>query len=182
MTRDQLINEYFDWMYDIAFGYFNPRKVSYRKLATFLHSVDFTYSIPMDGNRADDGIDLRYRFGYERNIPDTMIATFLDDRPCSVLEMMIALAIRCEEHIMDDPDKGDRTDRWFRDMLESLDIADMNDRVFDKYVVGNIIYIFLDRDYRKDGKGGLFYIKNCRQDLREVEIWYQLCMYLDDIL
>ena len=43
----------------------------------------------------------------------------------------------------------------------------------------DVIKRFLDRDYEPNGKGGLFTIKNCRQDLRKVEIWYQLCWYLD---
>ena len=76
--------------------------------------------IPMDGNRAEDGIDLRYRFGHEQHYSDAMVASFLDDRPCSVLEMMIALSIRCEEHIMDDPDVGNRTGQWFWSMIASL--------------------------------------------------------------
>lgn len=36
------------------------------KLLRHLHNIDFQYMLPMDGNRAEDGIDLRYRFGYEK--------------------------------------------------------------------------------------------------------------------
>lgn len=52
-----------------------------------------------------------------------MIASYLDNRPCSVLEMIIALAIRLEEHIMDDPDIGNRTGQWFWDMIVSLGLG-----------------------------------------------------------
>ena len=41
--------------------------------------------------------------------------------------MMIALAIRCEEHIMDDPDAGDRTGQWFWSMLVSLGLGSMDE-------------------------------------------------------
>lgn len=39
------------------------------------------------------------------------------------LEMIIALAIRLEEHIMDDPDIGNRTGQWFWDMIVSLGLG-----------------------------------------------------------
>lgn len=57
MTKNELINMYFEWMYDIVCP---DKKKSYRKLLYFLHSVDFTYLIDMDGNRFEDGIELRY--------------------------------------------------------------------------------------------------------------------------
>ena len=38
------------------------------------------------------------------------------------------------------------------------------------------------REYAPDGRGGLFTIRNCEEDLRKVEIWYQLCWYLDTII
>jgi len=136
----------------------------------------------MDGNREADGIDLRYRFGYENSYEDPMIAANLDDRPCSVLEMLIALSIRCEEHIMDDPDIGDRTGEWFWNMIENLALGSMSDSKFDRDYVNNAISRFLNREYKRNGEGGLFTIKHCKYDLRTVEIWYQMCWYLDDIL
>lgn len=176
MTQSRLINEYFEWMCDLVHG------DAYYKLLSQLYDIDFTYIIPLDGNRADDGIDLRYRFGYERNHADAMIATYLDVRPCSVLEMMIALAIRCEDHIMDDPDLGNRTDQWFWNMIESLGLSDMDNNHYDEDRVSEIIDIFLNRDYERDGRGGLFTVVDCERDLRSVEIWYQLHRYLRDIL
>jgi hypothetical protein len=157
-------------------------KRSYRQLLSYLHSVDFDYTIPMDGNRAEDGVDLRYRFGYEYDYDGPIIANYLDDRPCSVLEMLVALAIRCEEHIMDDPDIGNRTGKWFWDMIMNLGLHAMDDTRFDKIYVEGIVYRFLDREYGRNGEGGLFTIPNCRRDLRTVEIWYQMCWYLDDII
>ena len=104
MTKNELNDAYFNWMYQLVFDGRYSKRLSYRKLLRELHRIEFTYSIPMDGNRAEDGVDLRYRFGYENGYSSSMISVYLDNRMCSVLEMMIALAIRCEEHIMDDPD------------------------------------------------------------------------------
>lgn len=181
MVRDDVLNEYFDWMCQLVSDkqYIGDR--SYRKLLSKLHNIPFTYTIDMDGNRAADGIDLRYRFGYERNYEDYIIASFLDDKPCSVLEMIVALALRCET-IMEDPDYGDRTGEWFWGMIESLGLESMDDTSFNRNYVDDVIDIFLSRDYGRDGRGGLFTIKHPKRDLRTVEIWYQMNWYLDSIL
>lgn len=183
MTRYDLNNEYFEWMYRLVYSHRRySAKTSYRKLLGYLHSVNFDYILTMDGNRAEDGINLRYRFGYERSYDDPMIASYLDDRPCSVLEMMIALSIRCEEHIMGDPDIGDRTGLWFWLMIDNLKLEEMTDIHFDLEYVEEVVLTFLNREYKRNGEGGLFTVENCRQDLRSMEIWYQMCWYLDNII
>ena len=181
MVRDDVLNEYFDWMCQLVSDKQYIGNRSYRKLLSKLHNIPFTYTIDMDGNRAADGIDLRYRFGYERNYEDYIIASFLDDKPCSVLEMIIALALRCET-IMEDPDYGDRTGEWFWGMIESLGLESMDDTSFNRDYVDDVIDIFLSRDYGRDGRGGLFTIKHPKRDLRTVELWYQMNWYLDSIL
>ena len=39
---------------------------------------------------------------------------------CSVLEMMVALAICCEETYMDNPNIGNRTGQWFWNMVKNI--------------------------------------------------------------
>lgn len=181
MDRQALRNKYFNWLRNLA-GSTQYRDRG-RKLLDFLFSVDFTYTIPMDGNRYEDGIDLRYRFGKEHGINDQVIASLLDDRPCSVLEMMIALAIRIEEHIMGDPEIGDRTGEWFKIMLDNLRIGYMmNGYSFNKRQANVIIKRFLNRKYDADGWGGLFVLQHCERDVRDIEIWYQAMWYLDEVL
>lgn len=176
--NNRIENEYFEWLYNLVCGERFSDQTSYRKLLMYLHTIEFTYSIPKDSNRAEDGKDLRWRFALYNN--DRSLSEYLIG-PCSVLEMMIALAIRCEENIMDNPNIGDRTGQWFWGMITSLGLGSMYDSRFDKQLVNDIVNAFLERDYRPDGKGGLFTIKNCDSDLRTVEIWYQLCWYLDSI-
>ena len=96
--------------------------------------------------------------------------------------MMIALAIRCEENIMDDPHMGDRTGQWFWGMITNLGLGGMTDESFDIDSASRKIRRFLDRKYEPDGTGGLFTIPRCSVDLRTVEIWYQLCWFLDTII
>ena len=180
MSKKEIENEYFEWMYRMVFDEEHSEKLSYRRLLRELHKIDFCYSIAMDGNRAEDGIDLRYRFGYEKGYESSMIAAYLDNRPCSILEMMLALAIRCEEHIMDNPEFGNRVGQWFWNMIVNLDLGSMNDGNFNLARVDDIVRCFLARDYAPNGKGGLFTVEHCGRDLRQVEIWYQMCWYLNE--
>lgn len=179
MTREEVMNDYFDWLYNAVCKNRYSKHISYRKLLKRLHEIEFTFSMPKDMNRAEDGVDLRYRFAYDYCSPASA-ETFLDG-PCSVLEMMVALAIRCEETIMDNPLIGDRTGQWFWGMIVSLGLGAMMDDRFDEERVDSIIDRFLNREYEPNGKGGLFTVRNCDQDLRDVEIWFQMCWYLDSI-
>lgn len=155
-------------------------RVSYRQLLMRLHKTEFRYSIFNDDNRADDGVDLRFRFARENGYSRSVVRYL--DGPCSVLEMLVALAYRCEEHIMDDPDIGDRTGQWFWVMIRNLGLDSMTDNNFDEGYVDRKVNIFLDREYASNGEGGLFVVNNCAYDLRDVEIWYQMCWYLNTIL
>lgn len=179
MTQNELRERYFEWMYQLVCG---DIKLSYRRLLTRLNEIEFTYLIGLDGNRAEDGIELRYRFGYETDIDCSVISAYLDDHPCSVLEMMLALSIRCEEHIMANPDIGDRTSQWFWAMVRNLGLGSMSGSRYDQKTVDSIVYRMLDRKYQRDGTGGLFAIPNCTRDLRTTDIWYQMCWYLNSIL
>lgn len=178
MTRHEITLRYFAWMWNMLC---KRQRESYQILLSHLHRVDFTYTLPMDGNREEDGINLRYRFGYEAGYENAAVASLLDDRPCSVLEMMAALAVRCEE-IMADDRYGDRTAKWFWDMINSLGLSGMYDAAYDGRYVNRVMMRFLNREYKPNGEGGLFTIPRCPRDLRDVEIWYQANWYLSSLL
>lgn len=173
---------YFNWLTAIAIGNRYP-KATFDKLLIRLANTTFRFTIERDRNRAEDGVDLRWRFATlesNSNLDPDMIMDALAG-PCSVLEMMVALAIRCEETIMDDPSYGDRSLQWFWGMIVSLGLGSMTDDLYDDEYVRQVLDRFMDRQYEPNGKGGLFTIRNCDRDLRTVEIWYQLCWYLDSI-
>ena len=173
--EDQIKNDYFEWLYDYVCKSRAHDDISYIQLFSLLHDIEFIFSIENDINRAMDGVDLRYRYSLE--VDDTAIMKILEDTPCSVLEMMVALAIRFEETIMDNTYYGDRTSQWFWSMMHTLGIDYMYDGRFNEQIATDVIFRFLHREYEPDGQGGLFYIRDCRDDLREEEIWTQLCCY-----
>lgn len=183
--RDLIENNYFNWLKNkVAKDKFSS-KISFDKLLFRLHCVPFKWTIERDENRANDGIALRWRYACDdenRSYEERMrIDDLLSSNPCSILEMMIALAIRCEEQIMDNPKYGDRTGQWFWGMIISLGLGNMDNRNFDIKYVNDILENFIHHRYDPTGKGGLFTVRDTRYDMRRMEIWRQLCLYLDNI-
>lgn len=178
MNKKTLKSKYFQWMCSLVCD--KKHRDNYQSLLSFLFDTEFIYAIGLDGNRAADGVDLRYLFSKIRGYSDHVAALYLDDEPCSMLEMMIALANRCEVQIMDNPEIGDRTGIWFWEMIESLGLHPYTDDNFDESEVSKIVKRFIHRKYSANGKGGLFTIHDSRQDMRSIEIWYQMMQYLNE--
>lgn len=181
MTSKELNEKYFKWMYQLVTDDRQSRS-SYRKLLHHLYRTAFYYSMEMDENRAIDGVKLRYRFGYEYGYSRQEIQDLLDTCECSVLEMMVALAIRCEDQIMNNPDLGNRTGQWFWGMVNNLGLGRMNDSHYDYDYAADVISDLLDRRYERNGRGGLFTVENSPKDLRITDIWYQMCWHLNSLL
>lgn len=165
---------YFCWLLNkISYSPDEPNG-TYNELLWLLYETEFVWTIEMDENRSLDGIELRFEFSKEH----------FEDIPCSVLEMMIALAYRCERHIMTNDIYGDRTGTWFWSMIESLGLIEMEDRSFDYSKAMEIIDRFLSRDYERNGRGGLItlpYDELQGRDMRKTEIWYQMMWYLASV-
>lgn len=178
--------DYFEWLRSLIESKYSV--ISYSKILEKLHNIEFTYIIERDSTRYNDGINMRYR--YAQSICDQNDFQGIDEivqsldsfiGPCTVLEMMIALALKCEENIMRNPDIGDRVGEWFWRMVVNLGLGGISDEKFDEEYVEYVIGRFLHRQYEPNGSGGLFRLRHCDEDLRKVEIWYQLCWYLNEI-
>ena len=177
MKSSRIASDYFSWICEVVKA--DKKRHSYRNLLEYLDMIEFEYSNDFDSNRADDGMNLRYRFGYDLGYMRNDILDTFGDKPCSVLEMMVALAIRCEETYMHNPDYGDRTDVWFWEMVENFGFMEEYDENFQPMKVSHTLYKFMNRDYNPDGSdGGMFILSNPRKDMREYDLWYQLNFYL----
>lgn len=170
-----VLNDYFDWLYFLVVP---PRlRSQYRKLLIMLHNMEFKYFVPYDENRASDGVNLRWYF-----VDDGGDDRILDwKEPCTVLEMLISLAMNMDKIVGDTEGELDIR-HWFWMMLENIDLADMIDEKYDKTYIYGRVSMFLNRDYEPNGDGNIICIPDCIDDLREVEIWWQMCWYLDSIL
>ena len=161
MTYDEMTDLYFNWIEKLISDD-NVEASDYRKLLLFLNDIPFSYIIPMDDNRIADGIDLRYRFGYDTEIPYAQIATYLDIRTASVLE--------------------DDVGKWFWIMINNLGLGEYKDLYFNKAKVDRIVKKFIERNYNKNGSGGLFITNNDNTDMRNMEIWDQMHLYLNEFV
>lgn len=176
---NKIEQDYFEWL---CGKIIDDSNVKYNSLMSHLYDVIFEPILDMDINRAEDGKGLRRRFGIELDIPEQIIYDDLDhDQQSNMLEMMVALALRCEDTIMTDEEYGDRTGLWFWNMIVSLGLGTMSDSRFDAKYVNVVLRRFMDRQYNRNGEGGLFTIDGLKKDMRNAEIWYQMCWYLDNL-
>lgn len=156
--------------------------VDYGILFDILYDVEFTWTIPMDEDRARCGQELRARFEYESGM--TCEQAWLE-WPCSFLEMLIGLAYSIENRVLYDGLAGDRTQRWFWEMLEGLglDICDdfwmMTEPDSTAYVVERAERV-VRREYSEDGSGGIFQLGKGHGDVRKMAVWEQACAYISD--
>lgn len=147
-----------------------------RHCLAILFERGFYGRIPNDENRAEDGLHLRNRF-YEETGQDVELS--LRRAPCSMLEMLIALSCHIDYFII-----GESPAKWFWEMIDNLGLhifaeTDPLARSL-RHENDIIIQTFLEREYRPNGKGGLFPLKKAYEDQRGTEIWYQMQEYLQE--
>lgn len=181
MTR--LVREYIDWLSNKVYDPKFVKRKHYGRLMTYLFDKEFIYIIPMDENRAEDGIALRYDFASDMGYDASDISMEILNRPCSMLEMMVALADRIETHIMGDPGGEDNPGQWFWTMIVNLGLGGMIDKEFSSTYCDMVVDKCNNREYLPNGEnGGLFVVNDPSLDLRNVEIWYQMNWYLNEII
>ena len=159
---------YFDWLLN------RVKNKSHFRLLRLLFETEFVYTIPMDENRASDGIQLRYKFIDEKGINEEEFHYIYS--PCNLFEMILALSIRIST-IMSDPYKSDETHIWFWRMISNMGLSKSTDNNFDDYFVDVVIDHFLSRNYGPNGRGSLFFVKN-EKHIEDLQIWDQAMLYL----
>lgn len=177
--------DYFRWLCGLIEGITDDPRTSYRGLLYTLFAKDFYCFVANDANRSSDGIYLRQDYLESIGVNDE---EHHDERvalngPCRMLEMMVALAKRCEDDIMYDPKKKDRTRDWFFVMIKNLGLdiyTDANFNCESQEAINRVLDCVIERTYTEKGEGGLFPLKNPKRDQRKVEIWFQLAAWLDE--
>ena len=158
---------------------------NYQKLLWKLYARDYIWSLDLDENRAADGLYLRVLFaqslGMNGRDPEILKIIGVDPiRPCSILEMFIALSRRAENDLMHDPDYGDRTGKWFWEIVENLGLDTYDDYHWFEDEVEKILNNFLFHKYKKSGMGGAFPLHNQMRDMRQTDLWWQMNAYMEE--
>lgn len=165
-----MVDGYYSWLISLLGDGYLER--NYQKLLHRLFEKEFYWSVDYDGNQADNGLHLRKLYSRETGCVCDV------DRGCTVLEVLISLCRKCEDDLMYDPDDGDRTGYWFWIIMENLHLDVYDDGWYDPHAVDRILDIFLDRDYTRDGFGGPFPVYHHTQDLRDMDLWWQMNAWL----
>ena len=185
--KQDLSKSYFDWLFSKVYDQGGEKVKSHRKLLNALFEFPFKPTNPLDQAREEDGIDLRWRYYWENfHIDDNTDISIYNFNPnmyhtqCSVLEMMVALAFRADENFTREHIHRSSVPDIFWEMITNMGLIAETDPLFDIEYVTLKLERFISRTYEPNGRGGLFYFKNIDTDIREVEIWYQLCWYVNE--
>jgi hypothetical protein len=170
--HEDLDLRYLEWIHsEVEPNWLRSPKKTYTRLLETLYGIEFVWSVPNDGNRLEDGRALRGEFLDIFSIaPDRSWLS----RPCSMLEMLVALSRRIAF------ETGIENHDWFWTLLDNMDITFPDNgwkfRTF--YTVQDRVKDVIYREYHPNGKGGLFPLRYPAEDQRNVEIWYQMNAYV----
>ena len=168
-TRDP----YFDWLCITI----NNR--NYMELARYLHSLEFRAKLPADQNRGMDGMQLRVDF-MERH---GAYGSSSNRGACTMLEFLIGIA-KHMSFLMNGNVSDHRTAYYFWVLIRNLGLNKCTDdnwyTINGEFYTEDAVYRVLDRQYDRNGKGGLFPLRHTSQDQRKVEIWYQMHAWLNE--
>lgn len=166
-----IVNQYFRWLVkESGVDITSEPDLSYLLLMRTLFKKTFYWSVDDDKNRAYDGTYLRELFYEEAALSDIL-------GPATVLEVLVGIATRMEHDILGDPAQGDHVHTWFWEMIENLGLDRYSD---DKFDVGEVIFIldkWMDRDYSRNGRGGIFFTDNTGVCMNEECIRWQMQVY-----
>ena len=176
-TNHKIRQTYLDWLYCKIE---EKKSYNFKEFIFEIDAVEFHCLIPNDDNRAEDGLQLRNQFADEQDydLPDDALSG-----PCTVLEMLIALATRMD-FILFDPAKNRRIPMWFWLFINNLKLQkyvnNEEDATRKKKFNWIVLNKFAKREYQADGRGGLFPLNSPDSDQRNVEIWYQMMDYIGE--
>lgn len=145
----------------------------YSELCEALLMVEFEPIVGNDGDRAEDGMDLRREFEMLIEAPESDIS------PCSMLEMLVAVAIRTAE-LMYEGDEGESPGHYFWVFLNNLGLSKMKNtgdfRKKQKIIV-DICDRFLDPD---DESVDIVRVKHPPKRWSKLEIWKKINWFLTE--
>ena len=148
----------------------NPTRTYWTMFRT-LYTKEFVWLIPNDGNRIEDGKDLRFEFVDESGLNDVDMGWI--HLGCSMFELLVGLSRRLAFQADGEPRD------WFWHLVDNVGLTKYNDTYqHQDQEVNDILDRIIWRTYNSDGQGGLFPLQSPSGDQRDVELWYQLNAYV----
>lgn len=180
--EDTVKDRYFKWLCSLV--RINAwRGHTYYILAEILHRRSFYGFVGNDDDRGADGKHLRFLFA-STTAPRGKMRETIDrlEGPVSCLEMLAALSMRIANWL---DGNDDASGYWFHTMIGNLGLEQYHDLGFVKADdarsdISRILDCWLDRRYGRDGRGGLFPLRNPNGDQTKKEIWFQMNQYLSE--
>jgi hypothetical protein len=172
-TNPALKEDYLRWLESqLKDKYSSPG--SYWELVNAMFEKEFVVMVPMDDNRAVDGLDLRAEFAREERLqPETM--KFLG--AVSFLEVLIGLSRRLAFAA------GGQAPGWAWHLLDNLGLQRMSDPLtrYKQRKVEDVMNAVISRTYNSDGVGGFFPLAWNEDDQTQIELWYQMHAYIEEL-
>lgn len=186
---------YFQWLCDLVKC--DRGLSSFYLLLGVMYQNAFLIKNKKDENRAEDGMSLRQEYLNEV-APELYSQNDIEDlksQPCSILEMVIGISKRMAFELVEEEPGDEDFVKYFWEIIDNLGLLDFDDMHFNiigtdpnndeherenwKKVVG-ILQNLNNRKYDRNGRGGMFPLKNAEKDQRRVEIWYQMQAYIKE--
>lgn len=174
MMISTLVEDYLHWLAPQIRDEFVNRGETYWNLLELMFEKDYVWLVPNDDNRMADGLDLRSEFCHDHRI---RVNTLRSLKPASFLEVLIGLSRRLSFIA------GGNPQGWAWQLLVNLELTHMIDPLsrYKARKVDDIMDTVILRTYRSDGLGGFFPLAWPEEDQREVELWYQMAAFIDEI-
>lgn len=149
---------------------------TYEDLVRIMFEKEFVFMPDFigDRNRLEDGLELRVEFCHERHIHTDAQHKL---GPCSFLEVLIGLSRRLAFA------QGGEARGWAWTLITNLELHRMSDPIGRNRArkVDDIIDACIWRNYGPDGVGGFFPLGYPQADQRQIEIWYQMHAFIDEL-
>jgi hypothetical protein len=144
-------------------------------------ACSISWLVPNDDNRVADGLDIRLDFCHRQNIPIGDTGEFLSKDhptpPASFLEVLIGLSRRLEFIA------GGRASGWAWVLMNNLELHRIVDPVGRAKArrANAIMDRCIWRNYDPSGVGGFFPLTRPDEDQTQIELWYQMAAYVDEL-
>lgn len=154
------------------YGIYNKR---YSKLLRLLFETPFYCTLEEDESRLEDGRFLRkdvIEHGHLGRLENE-----IDDIRISVLEVILALAVRMDSEYIGDPCHP-YPENIFWELVTNLGFRLFHNGNFKERESDEILDNWMNRKFERNGEGSIFPLRYTRRDQTRIPIWGQMNEYI----